>query len=119
MGTIPPDAADVDKWMVSSGMARRIISNSFEPGKGFHVKSFAIGYTLNSGAHQFAVLAGDPTSDKTTAEQLHGLVGEFGGLTLRAYEYTEPMPEIPPSQMAANPGIQTRISNAENWCPIS
>jgi hypothetical protein len=117
MSTIPPDNAQIDEWLASSGTARQIVSESFIPGKGFHVRSFIVGYTLpNSGAHQFARLAGDPTTDETTAKQLHALVGEFGAVSIRAYEYAEAIPSIPPQEMAAESGIQSRVSDMTKWC---
>lgn len=115
MSTIPPEVADVDKWLSESGAARQLISASFQPGKGFHVSAFVVGYTMHSGAQQFSILTGDPTTDPIVARSLYGLISEYGAVTVRAYEYHEPLPSILPQGMAAGDNIQSRISNMDNW----
>lgn len=117
MGTIPPEVADVDKWLTESGAMKGIISAAYTPGHGFHVKAFVVGYTTNAGVPQFSILTGDPTNDPVVAKQLYGLVGEFGDITLRVYDYTEPLPSISPQGMAAMSIEQARIANMDNWMP--
>lgn len=119
MGTIPPDAATIDEWLGKSGATRLLLNQSFIPGKGFHVSAVVVGYTTSEGSHVFSILTGDPTKNEMAAQQLYGLVSAFGDVTVRAYDYEEPLPQISPQQMAAGNNIQERIGNMSNWIPAA
>jgi hypothetical protein len=119
MGTTPPDGQAIDKWLEESGAARDLISHSYVPGKGIHVRAFVVGFTLNSGSHQFAILPGDPTTDQVTARQLRDLMAEFGGVNIRGYDYTEALAAIQPQEMAAPEGTQIKLGDIDNWCAAS
>lgn len=117
MGTIPPDAATIDEWLGKSGATRQLLNSSFTPNKGFHVQAVVVGYTTPEGSHQFSILTGDPTKSEMAARQLYGLQAAFGGITVRAYDYEEPLPQISPQAMAAGNNIQERIADMSNWVP--
>lgn len=119
MGTTPPDASAIDEWMRSSGATRTLLNGSFVPNKGFHVSAVVVGYTTNSGTPQYHILTGDPTKDSLVSKQLFALREQFGDITLRAYDYEEPLPQISPQAMAAGLNIQERIANMSNWIPAA
>jgi hypothetical protein len=115
MGTTPPSARDIDEWMQASGATKLLLGQSFIPTKGFHVSAVVVGYTTNGGIPQFSILTGDPTKDGLVAKQLYGLRNEFGEVTVRAYDYEEPLPQISPQVMAAGDNIQARVGDMSNW----
>lgn len=115
MGTTPPNASEIDNWMIASGATRQLLNQSFIPGKGFHVQAVVVGYTTNGGIPQFSILTGDPTKDGLVAKAVYGLRTEFGDVTLRAYDYEEPLPQISPQVMAAGDHIQQRIGDMSKW----
>jgi hypothetical protein len=116
MGTVPPTAQAIDKWLAESGHMDRIISESYIPGQGFHVKEFVVAYTTNTGAEQFFLLGpNDPRTHQPTARQLLSLIEDVGQVNLREYNYTEAMPRITPNIMAAANDTQQLINATTNW----
>jgi hypothetical protein len=117
MGTTPPSPQEIDRWLADSGNIEHIIRDSYNPGDGgFHVRSFVVAYTTLGGTKQFFMLGtNDPTTHKPTARQLLGLIEDVGAITIRGYDYTEPIPRVAAPSMAAAQAEQQRLNTVANW----